>query len=79
MLEAPLLVLCLLRVNVGLHLLQVEAHRRDSVPTRPEVLPREVPFFARELAGDRDGTLPFENPTIEATAYVGGISMQMWT
>ena len=62
MLEAPLLVLRLLRVNVGLHLLQVEAHSGHRIAAGPEMFAREVSFLPRELSRDRNGTLPLEKP-----------------
>jgi hypothetical protein len=71
MLGVPLFVLRFLRANVRLHLLQVEAYGRHRIPKF-----LSLPANSRAMAM---ALFPLRNPTMEATAYFGGISTQICT
>ena len=57
----PSLVVCLLLcTNIGAHVLQLKAHRRDGVAASPAVLTGAVALPATKLASEGNRTFPCE-------------------
>lgn len=73
------LTLLFLVSDVSTHHLLVQSYRENEVTSGPEVLAREVPLSAPELACDLDRALPLMYPTTFDTAYFGGMLKHMWT
>jgi len=60
LIQAPILSLLVLDVLPN-HLL-IPTHRRDKVPSRPEVLTNEIPLSLPVYPGNMDSTLPLDVP-----------------
>src|SRR5437016_9150320 len=59
-LKASLFVCTLLITNICAYLLQFKANSRDGIPSRPEVLAREIALSSTKLPGNGNRTFPFQ-------------------
>ena len=76
-LKASLVVCTFLVTNIGAHLLQVKANRRDRLPSCPEVLARAIALASAQLPGDGHRTLPLQKAHHGSHRMLGGISRHL--